>query len=438
MQTVLWNVFEILVNLFQGFVYAGFAFGMLRFSKSKFAKRIAFFALALFLCIALTSINYVTIFEGMGIFVYSAIIFIFVSLTFDGGVIQKIAISILPVNAAAVGSIFSVNIVSYLAKAEITDLMSKNFGYRLITVLISNAIFLAIALVFIFISKRNEIALDEKEWLFVGITLALSIITFYFVYSIAFQTNTGKSKLYMAFAAVGLTAINIINYVLLVFLSKKHSVILENSMLHQQLHFQEQSAELTKQQYVELRKARHDFDNVLGVIRALNDSGQKEKISEYISEYKKSSAQIVQTVKTDNEYINAIINSKLLEAYDNGVKVILNIPQNIGEIYSPEICSLIGNMFDNAIEACEKCDDNRRIILEISCQNGLLEILMKNSISSSVLVSNPTLETSKSDKENHGFGTKVIREIAENNHGYVDFYEDDGMFCCLASVNNSR
>ena len=96
MQTVLWNVFEVLVNLFQGFVYAWFAFGMLRFNKSKFAKRIAFFALALFLCIALTSINYVTIFEGMGIFVYSAIIFIFVLLTFDGGVIQKITVSILP------------------------------------------------------------------------------------------------------------------------------------------------------------------------------------------------------------------------------------------------------------------------------------------------------------------------------------------------------
>ena len=438
MQTVLWNVFEVLVNLFQGFVYAWFAFGMLRFNKSKFAKRIAFFALALFLCIALTSINYVTIFEGMGIFVYSAIIFIFVLLTFDGGVIQKITVSILPVNAAAVGSIFSVNIVSFLTKKDAAILLSESSGYRLITVLISNAIFLAITLVFIFISKRNEITLDEKEWLFVGITLALSIITFYFVYSIAFQTNSAKSKLYMAFAAVGLTAINIINYVLLVFLSKKHSVILENTMLHQQLHFQEQNAELTRQQYIDLRKAKHDFDNVLGVIQAHYDSGQNEKISAYISEYKKSLAQIIQTVKTDNEYINAIINSKLLKAHDNGVRVILNICQNIGELYSLDICSLIGNMFDNAIEACEKCDDNKRIILEISCQNGSLEILMKNSISSSVLGDNPTLETSKSDKKNHGFGTKVIREIAEKNHGYADFYEEDGMFCCLASVNNSR
>ena len=435
MQAVLWNAFEILVNLFQGFVYAGFAFGMLRFNKSRFAKKILFFALALFLCISLTSINYVTIFEGMGIFVYSAIIFIFVSLTFDGGVIQKITVSILPVNAAAVGSIFSVNTVSYLTKVEITDLMSKNSGYRLITVLISNIIFFAITLAFVFISKRNKITLDEKEWLFVGITLALSIITFYFVYSIAFQTDTEKSKLYMALAAVGLTSINIINYILLVFLSKKHIIILENTMLHQQLCFKEESAELTKQQYMELRKARHDFDNVLGVIKALSDSGQEEKISGYISEYKKSQAQIIQTVKTDNEYINAIINSKLLKAHDNGIRVILNILQNIGELCSLDICNLIGNMFDNAIEACEKCDDNKRIILEISRQNGSLEILMKNSIRSTVLGSNPKLETSKADKENHGFGTKIIREIAEKNHGYVDFYEEDGMFCCLVSVN---
>ncbi len=89
-----------------------------------------------------------------------------------------------------------------------------------------------------------------------------------------------------------------------------------------------------------------------------------------------------------------------------------------------------------ALLALYECDDNKRIILEISRQNGSLEILMKNTIISTVLGSNPTLETSKADKENHGFGTKIIREIAEKNHGYVDFYEEDGMFCCLASVND--
>lgn len=434
MEAILWTVFELVINLFQGFVYSNCAFGMLKCKKSDKARKLAILSLSFILFALITIFNYVTVFEGMAIFLYALIIFLFTCFFCEGGLVQKISISVLSINAAAVGNVLSVNLISYFTKTEIVDLLSNSTTYRLLTVIFANAIFLGIAWMFVHISKENKIALDKREWLFIGTTLALSIITFHYVYNIAFESTSMKSRLYMAFCAIGFTAINTTTYILIVSLSKKYSIDLQNTVLIQQLHFQEERAEVITQQYTELRKAKHDFDNALGVISSLNENGQKDKIAEYIMKYKESLFHLLPAINTDNEYVNAVVNSKLVLAKKKNIYITLNISQDIGEVEPLDICTLIGNMFDNAIEACEKCESERRIVFEIKSSVNLIEILIKNSIYESVLDANPELVTSKTDKESHGFGTKVIREIAERNHGFADFYEEDNMFCCLVSI----
>ena len=230
--------------------------------------------------------------------------------------------------------------------------------------------------------------------------------------------------------------LNIAAYVLLISLSRKNKLVLENTLLKQQIKFDEANSEEIKRKYEQLHKMRHDFNNTLSMIHSLNDSGKGEQINRLISEYQQSTKRdIVRTVTTDNDYINAIVNSKISDAKSEGIEIVLSIIQHIGEVNTMAICSLLGNMFDNAIEACKKCHDDKKIILDISKRNGGLEILMKNTISSSVLKDNPELITSKADKENHGYGTKIINEIAERNHGIADFYESGDMFCCHVIVS---
>ena len=55
---------------------------------------------------------------------------------------------------------------------------------------------------------------------------------------------------------------------------------------------------------------------------------------------------------------------------------------------------------------------------------------MKNAIDSSILAVNPHLLSDKPDAGNHGYGTKIIKDIAAKHQGYVDFYEENGFFCC--------
>lgn len=63
---------------------------------------------------------------------------------------------------------------------------------------------------------------------------------------------------------------------------------------------------------------------------------------------------------------------------------------------------------------------------------------LKNTISQSVIEKNPSLISTKKNKANHGLGVRIIKEIAEKYDGYSDFYEECGMFCCMAVLRKNN
>lgn len=424
-------IFEQSVNVVQAFVCTAFVFLMQRFKKKVHYKAICYIICTALLLILFDICNNMTDFEGIAIFLYVLLLFGCSVVLFDDQNLKKLIISMIPLNALAIGSIVSTNIVSYFAEVQVYELMSENSPLRFQTVIISNVVSIGILMILILASGNSKIELDNHDWKIIGTILFISIITFYFIYNIAFEISSIIGKLHITLAVLGLTALNISAYVLLISLSRKNRLALENTLLKQQIHFGEINSQDIKRQYEQLHKMRHDFYNTLSVIQHLNMAGKSEQLDRYISEYlKKSYKDTIQTVTTDNDYINAIVSSKISEAKGEDIEVILSVIKHIDKINTMDICSLLGNMFDNAISACKKCHDRKKIILDISERNGSLEILMKNSVSSSVLKVNPTLATDKADKENHGYGTKIINEIAQRNHGIADFYEESCMFCC--------
>lgn len=430
------ELFEQSINIIQSLLCTAFLFVMLKLKKNIVHKAVSYLLCSALLYFFINVSNLITAFEGIAIFAYALLLFVFSIFLFDDVYLKRLIISLIPFNASAVGSIISTNLISSLTNKDVVELLNEGVKYRVLTVIISNAIFISILAIIVFITRKDNIELDTQDWMVIGIVLFILILTFYFIYNIAFEITSRIGKLYVTLAVLGLTMLNVTAYVLLISLSRKNKLVLENTLLKQQIKFDEVNSEEIKRKYEQLHKMRHDFNNTLSMIQSLNDSGKGEQINRLVSEYKQSTKRdIVQTVTTDNDYINAIVNSKISDAKSEGIEIVLSIIQHIGEVNTMAICSLLGNMFDNAIEACKKCQDDRKIILDISKRNGGLEIIMKNTISSSVLKDNPELITSKADKENHGYGTKIINEIAERNHGIADFYESGDMFCCHVIVS---
>lgn len=107
--------------------------------------------------------------------------------------------------------------------------------------------------------------------------------------------------------------------------------------------------------------------------------------------------------------------------------------EELPQIDDVDICRLLSNMFDNAIESTKKAvHSEKNIYFEISYDKGMLIFLLKNSIDRSVLKGNPNLKTTHKNKVIHGNGISIIREIANKYNGLADFYEKDNFFfCCV-------
>ena len=103
---------------------------------------------------------------------------------------------------------------------------------------------------------------------------------------------------------------------------------------------------------------------------------------------------------------------------------------------SLDLTVLLSNVLDNAIEACEKCEKPQLQII-ISDQKNYLSILVSNSITYSVLETNPELKTTKKDKGFHGLGTVSIRNIVDKYQGMLNYSEKDGLFTCSILLNKS-
>ena len=122
-----------------------------------------------------------------------------------------------------------------------------------------------------------------------------------------------------------------------------------------------------------------------------------------------------------NKYINIILLLK--------IKIYIYIANEIPEFSDLDLCVLLGNALDNAIEGVSG-DGNNEIYLELRNVDNFFMISVKNTITNSVLEYNPNLISTKNEKEVHGLGILSMKEVVQKYNGSIEFYENDNKFCC--------
>lgn len=94
-----------------------------------------------------------------------------------------------------------------------------------------------------------------------------------------------------------------------------------------------------------------------------------------------------------------------------------------------DLCTIFENIFVNAIEACEKISSNRVVSISVQIINKKICIIEKNTMGGNlVLDKNGEPVTTKTDKKNHGLGTKNIRDVVTKHDGMIKFTSEDGWF----------
>jgi len=193
--------------------------------------------------------------------------------------------------------------------------------------------------------------------------------------------------------------------------------------------------------YRQMRGWRHDYRNHIQALKALTENLRDadpnnsaaapyiERIESYLMDLEHDLKTVDTVIKTGNRMTDAILNSKISLARSRNIPVFANanipVKLNISEI---DLCIIIGNLFDNAIEASMALPESERMIrVYMDMKNTQLYISFTNfTASKKQLKENGRYKTTKGD--GHGFGLVRIDTIIDRLGGYVNRASEDGAF----------
>ncbi len=181
----------------------------------------------------------------------------------------------------------------------------------------------------------------------------------------------------------------------------------------------------------QLRTLRHDLRNHLTVVLGLLEQGEAERAEGYIQELSGSPALGRSLRLCENETANAVLAAKLQTMEQTGLtgRFAVTLPQVL-PIAAPDLCALLGNALDNAMEAAEQAQD-KEIDLRCRVEKGLFMLRVENAVEAPL---DPALPTTKADKSAHGFGLAGMREIAQRYGGSLETRAQGGRFELVACL----
>ena len=181
--------------------------------------------------------------------------------------------------------------------------------------------------------------------------------------------------------------------------------------------------------YRKMRGWRHDYRNHIQTMKVLAAEGDLDALKKYLDKLDEDLNTVDVVVKTGNKMTDAILNSKISLAKSKGINVIADakVPVEL-KMSDIDLCIIIGNLFDNAIEASLALPEQERLIrLYMDIKNTQLYMCLTNFTSVKKLKKQGgRYVTTKG--EGHGFGLVRVDDIIERYGGYISRNSEDGAF----------
>lgn len=179
-----------------------------------------------------------------------------------------------------------------------------------------------------------------------------------------------------------------------------------------------------------LRVLRHEVKNQYAYIKFLLERQDYKRAEEFFGEMSMRANPTFLYVNSGNRLVDDIVNLELSRATAAGVDVDSRIAVPPELPYEEiDLASLLMNLLDNAIEACGSVPAGQRCVrLGILADQGSLIVSVSNPAAKAPVREGGRLRTTKDDESLHGYGTGIVRKVAEKYDGVADFAFADGVF----------
>lgn len=183
--------------------------------------------------------------------------------------------------------------------------------------------------------------------------------------------------------------------------------------------------------YQRTRELWHDLRNHISLLQLLLQEEKYEQMRDYLRIFGEEADKIVLPVKSGNVIVDAVLADKTARAKQENIAMQIELCDLKELAIKPdEICSLLGNLLDNAIEACLRVDGERKIAVTCRMRGRGFSLSVRNTVAAETVPGGP-LVSSKRDRENvvgHGLGLRSVERVVNRYAGELVTDIGDGMF----------
>jgi signal transduction histidine kinase len=204
----------------------------------------------------------------------------------------------------------------------------------------------------------------------------------------------------------------------------------EKKRLEDQVRFTNRQIAIQREQYAgitesmeQAKKARHDLRHQLSVIHGFNELGEQENLREYLEELISNIPVAYEKTFCENMAVNSIVAhyGTIAESEGIDVDVKINIPEKSGEVPAMDLCVILGNFLENAIDACRRMKESKKYIrIWTKNDEDTLSIVVENSYDG-IFREKGDVYLSRKDYtfKREGVGIDSVKTVCERHRGLV-------------------
>lgn len=271
---------------------------------------------------------------------------------------------------------------------------------------------------------KKGVEIPNSSWIML---LFIPMGSFFIIFNIILIS---AERIYaVAISLVVLLGINIVTFHLYGAMNEFYESKIQRLLLQQQNENYLKQMEAMNNSYESVRSVRHDIKNHLIAVETYVKQDNKESALQYIHKIIDASYGDKSFVSTGNIEIDSILNYKLEIARSKSIEVDLDIkiPTKLN-IDTLDIVGMLGNLIDNAINACLKLEEGRKISLCLKYSKSLFFITVKNTFNGKVVYLDNKIATTHRDKEKHGIGLNNVNSIVKKYDGTMEIVHEDKIF----------
>ena len=281
-----------------------------------------------------------------------------------------------------------------------------------------------IAIYLIFRTRLHRLSTLKNRWLvslLVGSAFAYGVTQYLMNAILSHDIHTMRQASIVSFLV--LLLFFLVFSLLLLTISARDQERAQRLVLQQTDRLMEKNYQTLHQDLQENAKRIHDFHHHLQAILGLAEQAGNQKTKEYIHSLLDISYRDVRMCSCGNDIIDAVINCSAAEAARSQIDFQYNVElsSSLSQIAPIDLCAVLGNQVENALDACKKIPDSQRRFIQVSIRQNKSFVVIQviNSAYRNPFTADGRLVTNKEDSEFHGLGLKSIQDTVDKYNGYL-------------------